>query len=144
MQGRCKGGPSRVVPQTLEHDFEPVIGAIDARDGLSRRGPQCPQSLGYPGFNMHHPVVTTGHHGTEPDRAHPAQAEPLPVAVGGEMVVSQRRETHPLHLLKQRSEEHTSELQSQSNLVCRLLLEKKKNKTHHLTSVSNHVPHLPL
>src|SRR2546430_4804701 len=29
---------------------------------------------------------------------------------------------------EQRSEEHTSELQSQSNLVCRLLLEKKKNK----------------
>src|SRR5205085_7352811 len=29
---------------------------------------------------------------------------------------------------KLRSEEHTSELQSQSNLVCRLLLEKKKNK----------------
>src|SRR2546430_12441048 len=28
--------------------------------------------------------------------------------------------------LNQRSEEHTSELQSQSNLVCRLLLEKKK------------------
>src|SRR2546430_7503036 len=27
-----------------------------------------------------------------------------------------------------RSEEHTSELQSQSNLVCRLLLEKKKNE----------------
>src|SRR2546430_11368948 len=29
----------------------------------------------------------------------------------------------------ERSEEHTSELQSQSNLVCRLLLEKKKKKT---------------
>src|SRR2546430_17075410 len=29
-----------------------------------------------------------------------------------------------------RSEEHTSELQSQSNLVCRLLLEKKKNTYH--------------
>src|SRR2546430_11555359 len=29
-----------------------------------------------------------------------------------------------------RSEEHTSELQSQSNLVCRLLLEKKKKVTH--------------
>src|SRR2546427_4650436 len=28
-----------------------------------------------------------------------------------------------------RSEEHTSELQSQSNLVCRLLLEKKKNNS---------------
>src|SRR5688572_30871095 len=30
--------------------------------------------------------------------------------------------------LARRSEEHTSELQSQSNLVCRLLLEKKKKK----------------
>src|SRR5256886_11515327 len=29
---------------------------------------------------------------------------------------------------RNRSEEHTSELQSQSNLVCRLLLEKKKNQ----------------
>src|SRR5688572_31523313 len=32
-------------------------------------------------------------------------------------------------VLELRSEEHTSELQSQSNLVCRLLLEKKKKKT---------------
>src|SRR2546427_4590354 len=30
-----------------------------------------------------------------------------------------------------RSEEHTSELQSQSNLVCRLLLEKKKKQKYH-------------
>src|SRR5205085_5214581 len=37
-----------------------------------------------------------------------------------------------------RSEEHTSELQSQSNLVCRLLLEKKKNKnTVHITLKPN-------
>src|SRR5688572_11845512 len=33
-----------------------------------------------------------------------------------------------LRLKELRSEEHTSELQSQSNLVCRLLLEKKKKK----------------
>src|SRR5689334_12356703 len=33
-----------------------------------------------------------------------------------------------LHRLTQRSEEHTSELQSQFHLVCRLLLEKKKQK----------------
>src|SRR2546430_3756615 len=32
---------------------------------------------------------------------------------------------------KRRSEEHTSELQSQSNLVCRLLLEKKKKTLIH-------------
>src|SRR2546427_2066826 len=39
----------------------------------------------------------------------------------------------------QRSEEHTSELQSQSNLVCRLLLEKKKKKyikTHSGTKIT--------
>src|SRR5688572_32564707 len=39
-----------------------------------------------------------------------------------------------------RSEEHTSELQSQSNLVCRLLLEKKKNEKlnsiKHVTSIA--------
>src|SRR5260221_10837904 len=33
-----------------------------------------------------------------------------------------------VQLLERRSEEHTSELQSHSDLVCRLLLEKKKNK----------------
>src|SRR5256885_9672479 len=33
-----------------------------------------------------------------------------------------------------RSEEHTSELQSPCNLVCRLLLEKKKDSRHHLLS----------
>src|SRR2546430_12960930 len=33
-----------------------------------------------------------------------------------------------MELSDDRSEEHTSELQSQSNLVCRLLLEKKKKK----------------
>src|SRR2546427_8988523 len=37
-----------------------------------------------------------------------------------------RREQLELRGTGQRSEEHTSELQSQSNLVCRLLLEKKK------------------
>src|SRR2546430_3181356 len=35
----------------------------------------------------------------------------------------------PRELIDYRSEEHTSELQSQSNLVCRLLLEKKKKQS---------------
>src|SRR2546430_9587827 len=35
-----------------------------------------------------------------------------------------------------RSEEHTSELQSQSNLVCRLLLEKKKKQRHCLAAIT--------
>src|SRR2546430_10069986 len=42
--------------------------------------------------------------------------------------------THPNDLPLQRSEEHTSELQSQSNLVCRLLLEKKNTDLRKLGS----------
>src|SRR5688572_32412654 len=52
-------------------------------------------------------------HRGRPERALPPPAGALP----------------PLGLQERRSEEHTSELQSQSNLVCRLLLEKKKKKT---------------
>src|SRR5256885_8681593 len=54
---------------------------------------------------------------------------------------------HPfIWLLHERSEEHTSELQSPCNLVCRLLLEKKKKNTHplqpaHQKQVYPHTPH---
>src|SRR5688572_32573023 len=40
-----------------------------------------------------------------------------------------------------RSEEHTSELQSQSNLVCRLLLEKKKKKKTKKNHIRSHNMH---
>src|SRR5688572_31817632 len=53
-------------------------------------------------------------------QAHPDDREPEHRGVG------RRR-----GLQAERSEEHTSELQSQSNLVCRLLLEKKKKKKKH-------------
>src|SRR2546427_6516111 len=43
--------------------------------------------------------------------------------------VPSRERSDQILLRKHRSEEHTSELQSQSNLVCRLLLEKKKKTT---------------
>src|SRR5256886_9283141 len=51
------------------------------------------------------------------------------VASGGNQNLSEIGVDPPVAVLVgvgQRSEEHTSELQSQSNLVCRLLLEKKK------------------
>src|SRR2546430_8077507 len=48
------------------------------------------------------------------------------------LLVGARAQSRPAErvagLLSMRSEEHTSELQSQSNLVCRLLLEKKKKR----------------
>src|SRR2546430_13063140 len=43
-----------------------------------------------------------------------------------------------------RSEEHTSELQSQSNLVCRLLLEKKKNRNYYPHYVQRMLHHTPV
>src|SRR5260221_1784165 len=47
-------------------------------------------------------------------------------------IVSEPNHSHSkgyARYLRSRSEEHTSELQSHSDLVCRLLLEKKKNHT---------------
>src|SRR2546427_6632464 len=48
------------------------------------------------------------------------------------------RASHSSQARRGRSEEHTSELQSQSNLVCRLLLEKKKTLTFPLVSSPLH------
>src|SRR2546430_9832888 len=73
------------------------------------------------------------------DRAQPFRFDPLPqpapdrcVGVGAkiEAVVAEYR-----------SEEHTSELQSQSNLVCRLLLEKKKKVSTPRVNRATHVHH---
>src|SRR5256885_11093480 len=62
--------------------------------------------------------------GLQADAMQRLQALPgLPGVVEG---VRLARAQHRLHL---RSEEHTSELQSPCNLVCRLLLEKKKYNT---------------
>src|SRR2546427_5542888 len=47
-------------------------------------------------------------------------------------------------LSARRSEEHTSELQSQSNLVCRLLLEKKKYLVFSVLQTKNKVPLLSI
>src|SRR2546427_7320128 len=58
---------------------------------------------------------------------HGPAAPPLARQVGHAALLAPR--LHPAA----RSEEHTSELQSQSNLVCRLLLEKKKKTKQALT-----------
>src|SRR2546430_5063310 len=63
-------------------------------------------------------------------KPHLAIAEQLrQVAERGCAIAHQIRQRPRDGRLAERSEEHTSELQSQSNLVCRLLLEKKKTKT---------------
>ena len=94
VQRRFKGGPPRVVTQASQHDFEPVIGEIDARDSLAGRDAQCPHALGYPGFDVHEPVIPRDKMELGQNRAHPAQAKPLPVPVDREMV--------PVQLVKTR------------------------------------------
>src|SRR2546430_7310085 len=65
------------------------------------------------------PISLSERHG-----ARAAQFRPFLVRVED---IDQRDVHHEgLDRIERRSEEHTSELQSQSNLVCRLLLEKKK------------------
>src|SRR5205085_10339173 len=59
-------------------------------------------------------------------RSAPTRATPIRPGVPAKGWLG--RANHPLAGTPGRSEEHTSELQSQSNLVCRLLLEKKKKK----------------
>src|SRR5256885_8782096 len=56
------------------------------------------------------------------------------------------RHQFALHLLQffDRSEEHTSELQSPCNLVCRLLLEKKKQSKVHDSMENHHLRKLSL
>src|SRR2546430_8812426 len=51
--------------------------------------------------------------------------KPKPAGGGSEVLAFNGVSSGNGHITGKRSEEHTSELQSQSNLVCRLLLEKK-------------------
>src|SRR5690606_41389847 len=65
-----------------------------------------------------------------PERRLPLRRRRNPLVCGGRS---------PRRLRERRSEEHTSELQSRENLVCRLLLEKKKKKgSRHRESNARH------
>src|SRR2546427_2794418 len=66
----------------------------------------------------------------------PAQITSFPIVGIGASAGGLEAFTKLLHKLPSdtRSEEHTSELQSQSNLVCRLLLEKKKKNEKYKTT----------
>src|SRR5438034_6667055 len=71
-------------------------------------------------------IYTLSLHDALPISGRPAEPHLLRGAEAGRRVVRGRRAPHPHRGQLLRSEEHTSELQSHSDLVCRLLLEKKK------------------
>src|SRR5688572_4717742 len=62
------------------------------------------------------------------ERLNPATGQRQPLVDATRALADLKRAVDGINTLSWRSEEHTSELQSQSNLVCRLLLEKKKKK----------------
>src|SRR5205085_12365915 len=97
-----------------------AISTLSLHDALPISGPRAAAP----------PVARQGPHGRRQPRGLAGAAAgqgqrrlggPLRAVVQGSL----RRPAAPLPA-DPRSEEHTSELQSQSNLVCRLLLEKKK------------------
>src|SRR6266496_5092913 len=75
-------------------------------------------------------------------RSPPPPGEPLPACKAAHRGMYSARSarpappipagTHAALYRRSRSEEHTSELQSRRDLVCRLLLEKKKKKKHNI------------
>src|SRR2546430_6032189 len=104
----------------------PWAGVWSATDGRTRRAGRMPRST------ASRATIDTGSFVLNPDEPRPAhvsfvvsdersRAYPSLAAFCGRSPVYVAR-----HFRRAQSEEHTSELQSQSNLVCRLLLEKKK------------------
>src|SRR5260221_5475795 len=82
-----------------------------------------PRSTLFPYTTLFRSVGNRDRGGTE----HPRDAhQSCPLRVSGEPAAGICADDHGCAQQK-RSEEHTSELQSHSDLVCRLLLEKKKN-----------------
>src|SRR5690606_39458764 len=85
------------------------------------------------------PYTTLFRSGRPPGRDPPGPGRPVRPGAGRRNTAARawrdrdgrRRRCPPRHpAAAWRSEEHTSELQSRENLVCRLLLEKKKKKRH--------------
>src|SRR2546430_3763059 len=89
-------------------------------------------------FRSHADVVHDGpglqHVGDQDDRHEPSRRQECRCRNDAEKITYEQGNEHSDR--EERSEEHTSELQSQSNFVCRLLLEKKNIMTRYsITSI---------
>src|SRR5256886_2673102 len=124
----ARGGEAAAVPQ------QPEVGA---EDRARRRRAEAHEHLGLDRRDLRLHPRAAGRELAEARRlvdAALAALDELEVldrvrhveALAAEAHLGQRPVEHLARRTDERSEEHTSELQSQSNLVCRLLLEKKK------------------
>src|SRR5437016_5773944 len=117
------GGPQGRLPyvhcENRRHPGGETDSASDSVPTCNQRRPQLRERVGRLGLEGRAETRSAIRHRKrrvvrEPERRNPDDARRVSEGV---------RERLRLHL---RSEEHTSELQSLTNLVCRLLLEKKK------------------
>src|SRR5438309_1183022 len=99
----------------------------------------APEVLARDGDGAAHPPAVEA---TRPRRVHAvrgaAQHDETARPDGARLTAQLRPYAGPIRRVAPRSEEHTSELQSQFHLVCRLLLEKKKNRTELTNSYTAH------
>src|SRR5690606_41278808 len=102
----CLDKATTMINSLSLHDALPICQQARPDDGGRAHGRQCDLRQVAHAVRSARPVAL--HSGLQPHRGSDAE--------------QQRRAQ------AQRSEEHTSELQSRENLVCRLLLEKKNNK----------------
>src|SRR5206468_10281655 len=104
-----------------------VFSMFDARLPLHYFLQPCDHNRVLPSFPTRRSsdlAVDAGDHRLSDSNLAAHQTRKEQVACGAELLVLMSGE------IAVRSEEHTSELQSRSDLVCRLLLEKKKKKRH--------------
>src|SRR5690606_41975219 len=78
---------------------------------------------------IHNPTTTTDIYTLSLHDALPISDDVPGPRLAAVVGLVERATGQPVALQRRRSEEHTSELQSRENLVCRLLLEKKKTKS---------------
>src|SRR2546426_6903877 len=95
-----------------------------------------PRSTLFPYTTLFRSLLSAGAYGSVMASNYNTRALPAEVLVHGNRAALVR-ERQPISQIWQRSEEHTSELQSPCNLVCRLLLEKKKKKTSRIHCATN-------
>src|SRR3712207_7046307 len=93
-----------------------------------------PRSTLFPYTTLFRSVVLHDHHRSARGER---RRDPLQHALRVRDEVQRVGEQHPVEADPRRSEEHTSELQSRQYLVCRLLLEKKKQTTHLISKHDN-------
>src|SRR5258708_23746534 len=90
------------------------------RQGQRRRDAACGKNRG---------AADQGWSDASPSQGRPSSRGPLRPAASTKPTVGRKETQRKTQQKLRRSEEHTSELQSPDHLVCRLLLEKKKNST---------------